>query len=81
MFDQTVWHFFYQNNLATLNLEKNNTTVAEADIVIELYNKLKSFKSQLADELAERIFLRYTDCRNKDLVSLARYLQNPDVLK
>nr|XP_047135127.1 uncharacterized protein LOC124812458 [Hydra vulgaris] len=67
---------------AAVRLEKPNTTILECDIIMEtLVSKLKVAETDISSNFAETLISRYEDCKNVMLVSLSRYLHNPDFFK
>lgn len=68
--------------LATLRIEERNTTVVDAELITEmLCNTLAEIGSDISKELGECIYKRHVERRNKPLVSLLRYLNNPKFSK
>lgn len=63
-------------------LQTPNTTIFQADVIFELLcKKLEKMKTELSLAFAKSIKNRYESRKNILLVSLARYLHNPDFLK
>ena len=64
---------------AAVRLEKPNTTILECDIIMEtLVRKLKVVETDISSNFSEALISRYENRKNIMLVSLSRYLHNPD---
>jgi hypothetical protein len=66
--------------LAVKELSKEDSTVLTSEGVFKfLFKNLADQSSDLSQEMLEALRKRYDERRNKDLVSLMRYLQNPEI--
>jgi hypothetical protein len=64
--------------LAVKELSKDEATLLTSEgVFLFLFKKLRGQNTDLSNELLDALKKRFVERRNKDLVSLLRYLQNP----
>jgi hypothetical protein len=64
--------------LAVKELNKDEATLLTSEVVfLFLFIKLLDQNTDLSNEMLDALKKRFVERRNKDLVSLMRYLQNP----